>query len=272
MTRLIRAAERGFALAMQIVPRRHRFKTALLLARATVPLLVHTAAYQEQSIKNFHRPDEIVLFLLLNALTKNGTRFDLEILAEGYQHFERAYAKGRGVLVTGHHAALTLLMVRFFHDKDLHPIVVTPDDNLRVPGTAVRAATIQPSHMFLVNLRTKLRAGEIVCAMPDRAEHHGRRTIEFATAASPVIVAPAIIEVAARCGAAVLFTEVRVEGGQLVTIIAEPAASSSGDATAIMTDFISFVRERTARSAPLPPSPGTNTTRFRFLSLLAWRR
>ena len=113
MTRLIRAAERGFALAMQIVPRRHRFKTALLLARATVPLLVHTAAYQEQSIKNFHRLDEIVLFLLLNALTKNGTRFDLEILAEGYQHFERAFAIGRGVLVTGHHAALTLLMVRF---------------------------------------------------------------------------------------------------------------------------------------------------------------
>ena len=171
--------------------------------------------------------------------------------------------------MTGHHAALTLLMVRFFHDKNFHPIVVTPDDSLRAPGTAVRVATIQPSRMFLVNLRTKLRAGEIVCAMPDRAEHHGRRTIEFTTAASPVIVAPAIIEVAARCGAAVLFTEVRVEGGQLVTIIAEPAASSAGDAEAIMTDFISFVRERTARSATLPLSSGP---RSRFLSRLAWRR
>jgi lauroyl/myristoyl acyltransferase len=268
VTHLIRAAERCFALAMRTVPRHYRFQTALLLARATVPLFVRTAAYQEQSIKNFHRPHEIVLFLLLNALTKNGTRFDLEIVAEGYQHFERAYAQGKGVLMTGHHAALTLLMVRFFHDKDLNPIVVTPDDSLRVPGTSVRAATIQPSHMFLVHLRTKLRAGKVVCAMPDRAEHHGRRTIEFATAASPVIVAPAIIEVAARCGAAVLFTEVRVKGGQLVTIIAEPAASSAGDAAAIVTDFISFVRERTAPPATLPPRSGSNTTR----SLLAWRR
>src|ERR1044072_6852298 len=108
---------------MQIVPRHHRFQTALLLARATALLFVYTAAYQEQSIKNFHRADEIVLFLLLNALTKNGTRLHRKILAEVCQHFERAFAKGRGVLMTGHHAALTLLMVRFFHDKGLHPIV-----------------------------------------------------------------------------------------------------------------------------------------------------
>jgi lauroyl/myristoyl acyltransferase len=270
VTRLIRAAERCFALAMKIVPRHYRFQTALLLARVTVPLLVRTAAYREQSIKNFHRPDEIVLFLLLNALTKNGTRFDVEIVAEGYQHFERAYAKGRGVLMTGHHAALTLLMVRFLHDKNLNPIVVTPDGSLRVPGTSVRAATIPKSHMFLVHMRTKLRAGKVICAMPDRAEHHGRRTIEFETAASPVIIAPAIIEVAARCGAAVLFTEVRVEGGRLVSIITEPAPSSAGDAAAITTDFISFVKERTAAAATLPPSSGANTTPSR--SLLAWRR
>src|ERR1041384_1412459 len=231
---------------MRIVPRNYRFQTALLLARTTVPLFVRTAAYQEQSIKNFHRPDEIVLFLLLNALTKNGTRFDPEIVAEGYQHFERAYAKGKGVLLTGHHAALTLLMVRFLHDKDLHPVVLTPDHRLRVPGTSVGAETIGSSRMFLVHLRTKLRAGKVICAMPDRAEHHGQRTIEFATPAGPVIMAPAIIEVAARCGAAVLFTEVRVEGRQLVAVITDCASSPAGDASAIIADFISFVRDRTA--------------------------
>ena len=253
---------------MRTVPRQYRFQTTLLLARATVPCLVRTAAYQEQSIKNYHRPDEIVLFLLLNALSKNGTRFDLEIVAKGYQHFERAYSQGKGVLVTGHHAALTLLMVRFFHDKDLQPIVITPDSSLRIPGTSVAVETIQPSHMFLVHLRTKLRAGRVICAMPDRAEHHGQRTIEFATPAGAVIMAPAIIEVAARCGAAVLFTEVRVEGRQLVTVIADPGP---GDASAITADFISFVRERTAAAAGASSSQ-TNTNRFRLLSLLAGRR
>lgn len=272
MTRLIRAAERCFALALQIVPRHYRFQTTLLLARATVPLFVHTAAYQEQSIKNFHRPDEIVLFLLLNALTKNGTHFDLEIVVKGYQHVERAYAKGKGVLITGHHAALTLLMVRFLHDKELRPLVITPDDNLRVPGTSVRTETIQPSRMFLLHLRSKLREGKLICAMPDRAKHHRRKTIEFATPAGPVIMAPAIIEVAARCGAAVLFTEVRVEGHQLVTTIAAPAASPLGDPSAIVTDFMSFVRERTALTAAAASSSRTNTNRFDFLSFPAGRR
>ena len=257
---------------MQIVPRHYRFQTTLLLARATIPLFVHAAAYREQSIKNFHRPDEIVLFLLLNALTKNGTHFDLEIVVKGYRHVERAYAKGKGVLVTGHHAALTLLMVRFLHDKEFRPIVITPDANFKVPGTSVRTETIQPSRMFLVHLRSKLRQGKVICAMPDRAKHHGRRTIEFATPAGPVIMAPAIMEVAARCGATVLFTEVRVEGHQLVTTIAAPAASPAGDASAIVTDFMSFVRERTAPPAATASSSGNNTHRFGFLSLPANRR
>src|ERR1044072_7147198 len=162
---------------MRVVPRQYRFQAALLLPRATVPLFVWTAAYREQRIKIFHRPDEIVLYLLLNALAKNGTHFDLEIVSKGYQHFERAYAKGKGVLVIGHHAALTLLMVRFFYDKGLDPIVVTPDPRWRVQGTAVTAGTIQPLRMFLVHLCTKVRERKLVCAMPDRGEHHAGRTI-----------------------------------------------------------------------------------------------
>jgi len=258
---------------MRIVPRRFRFATALLLARVTIPLFRSTAAYREQWIKNFHRPDEIVLYLMLNALAKNGTRFDLEIAVTGYQHFERAYAKGKGVLVTGHHAALTLLMIRFFYDEGFEPVVITPDDGLRVPGTSVVAETIQPSPVFLVQLRNKLRAGKLVCAMPDRAEHHAGRTIEFATPAGAVIVAPAIIEVAARSVAEVLFTEVRVARGRLVATIAAPATSSAGVAPALIADFISFVRDCTSPTAAHALTSRTNTkSRDRFLSFAARRR
>ncbi len=261
---------------MRIVPLRYRFQTALSLARATVPLFRWTKAYREQQIKNFHRPDEIVLYLILNALVKNGTSFDLDILTEAkaYQHFERAYAQGKGVLVIGHHAALTLLMVRLFYEKGFDPTVVTPDHGFRVPGTLVTAGTIQPSRMFLVELRTKLRGGKLVCAMPDRGEHHAGRTIEFATPAGPVILAPAIIEVAARCGAEVIFTQLRVEGRQLVATIAAPAPSSAGVAPAIIQDFISFVREGTAPTAYRGlPSQKTTQNRLRVFSIFAaWRR
>jgi len=234
---------------MRTVPGQYRFQAALLLARTTVPLFRWTAAYREQHIKNFHRPDEIVLYLLLNALSKNRTPFNFEIVTKEYEHLQQAYARGKGVLVIGHHAALTLLMVRSFYDRGLDPIVVTPDNSLCVPGTRVTAGTIQPSHVFLVQLRNKLRRGKLVCAMPDRGEHHSGRTIEFETPAGPVILAPAMIEVAARCGAAVIFTEVRVEGRRLVAAIAGPAASSEDMAPAIIEDFICFVRKCTAPAA-----------------------
>lgn len=269
MTRLVPTGERWFAFALRLVPRAHRFHTALWLARATVPIFRATAAYREQELKQFHRPAEIVLFLLLNALTKNGTPVELDIAADGYQLLERAYAKGRGVLLIGHHAALTQLMVRWLHDKGLDPLVVTPDARLRVPGTAVAAGTIPKSRMFLVQLRTRLRRGRLVCAMPDRAEHHPGRTIEVSTAAGAVIIAPAILEVAARCGAEVLFTEVRVTRNALAATIAAPAASSAGDGRALTADFVSFVQDRAAASTR---EPSRRSHRFRVSSLFAARR
>lgn len=235
-----RTAELCFARAMRIVPQPRRFDAALWLAHATLPLLRQTEAYHEQHIKKFHRPREIALHLLLNALTKNGTAFDPRITVNGFEVFSDAYARGRGVLVIGHHAALSLFMVRYFYDKGLAPIVITPDRRLRAGGTRATVRTMQPSATFLVKLRSKLRRGELVCGMPDRGAHHARRTVEFAIPSGRVILAPAIIQVAARCQAEVLFTEVHLEGRRLVATITRPSATT---AETITEEFISFVRE-----------------------------
>lgn len=246
---MVRAAEFCFAAAMRLAPRRRRFGAVLLLASAVVPLLRRTSAYREQEEKGFDGPREIALHFMLNALTKNGTRFDPVLRVSGLEELERAYAAGKGVLVLGPHAALTLLMVRLFHDRGLDPVVVSPDPRMRVGGTTLTARTIQPSPTFLVKTRGRLRRGEVVCAMPDRAEHHGARTVEFATAGGRVIVAPALMHVAARCGARVVFTEAHAEGRSAVAgTISAPADASSGDA--IAEAFMDFVRERAcARSA-----------------------
>jgi hypothetical protein len=244
--KFVRASEMCFALLMRIVAQRNRFDAALRLTRAAVPVLRRTKAYREQEIKKFHGPREIALHLILNALSKNGTAFNPKFEVNGFHNVAQAHARGKGVLVIGHHAALTVLMVRLFWDKGLAPIVITPDDRLRVPGKLLAARTIQPSVMFLVKLRTQLRHGELVCGMPDRAEHHAGRTVEFASVAGQVIFAPAIIQVAARCGAEVLFTEVHIEGRRLVaTIVAPPPNSTT--AQAITEDFVSFVQEQTAK-------------------------
>jgi hypothetical protein len=240
--RLIRAAEFCFAAALRLAPRRCRFGAVLMLAGAALPLLRRTSAYRQQEGMGFDGPREIALHFMLNALTRNGTRFDPFIDVKGFGEFERAYAEGRGVLVIGPHAALTLLMIRRFYDLGLSPVVVSPDPRMRVGGTSVTARTIQPSPTFLVKVRGTLRGGGVVCAMPDRAEHHGERTVEFATAAGRVIVAPALMHVAARCGARVVFTEVHAEGRKLAGTIASPADTSTGERVA--EEFMEFVRAR----------------------------
>jgi len=246
--RLIRAAEFFFAAAMRLAPRRHRFGAAVFVARAVTPLLRLTDAYRRQELIGYDGPHEIALHFVLNALTRNGARFDPVVEVEGLAEVERAYADGKGVLVLGPHAALTLLMIRLFYDRGLDPVVITPDPWMRVAGAAVTARTVQPSPTFLVQTRGRLRRGELVCAMPDRAEHHGARTVEFDTVSGRVIVAPALMHVAARCGARVIFTEAHADGGSVVGAIHAPARASSGDA--LTRDFIAFVKERAeARSA-----------------------
>lgn len=235
---------------MRLLPCRKRFGAAMLVANAAVPLVRKTGAYREHHRLGVDGEREIALHLMLHTLTKNGTPFDPIIAVEGYEEFERAHERGTGVLVIGPHAALTLLMIRHFYDLGLDPVVITPDPSMRVGGTLVTARTVQPSPTFLVRTRSSLRRGDLVCAMPDRAEHHGDRTLEFDTAGGRVIVAPALMHLAARCGAQVVFTEVHVEGDRLAATFEAPSPNSAGSGEAITKDFIEFVRARVAgRSA-----------------------
>ena len=227
---------------MRLAPRRLRFGAAVFVARAALPLLRRTDAYRVQEMMGLDAPHEIALHFALNALTRNGARFDPVVEVRGFGELERAYADGQGVLVLGPHAALTLLMIRLFHDRGLDPVVVSPDPLMRVGGTTVTARTVQPSPTLFVKTRGRLRRGELVCAMPDRAEHHGERTVEFDTAGGRVIVAPALMHLAARCGARVFFTEVHAEGRALVGTLRAAARASSGET--ITEDFMEFVRAR----------------------------
>ena len=242
----IRIGEHGFALAMRVVPRSHRFHLAALIARGAEPMLRRTDAYREQEIKNFHNPYEISLHLVLNALTKNATTFAPPIVVKGFDELARAHSAGKGVLVIGHHAALTLLMVRFLYDQEVHPIVITPDPQMSVAGTSVTVRTIQPSPSFLLKLRSSLRRGEVVCAMPDRAEHEKQRTFDFAIPGGRVIVAPALMQVATRCGAKVIFAEIHAERNILAGTLATPSAS---DVDTITDDFVAFVRATTGSAS-----------------------
>jgi lauroyl/myristoyl acyltransferase len=241
-----------FSAAMRLVPRRRRFGAAMLIARAASPLVRRTEAFQEQRRGNVDGVGEIALHLVLNTLTKNGTGFDPVIDIKGYEEFARAVAAGKGVLLISPHTVLSLLMVRFLYDAGHDPVTIAADPQMRVSGTTLTAHTLQPSPTFLVAIRTLLRRGGLVCGMPDRGEAREGRTVEFATVNGPVILAPALIQVAARCGAQVVFLEVHAGERGVEATMVTPPAPSDGSADAITEDFIKFVQAHAeSRSAYL---------------------
>lgn len=239
---LFHLAARCFAMTMWLVPRSRRFGAALFVARSAVPLIRRTAAYRQQRACKIDDDLDIAVYFVLMALTKTGVAFDPLFVIKGYDEFRRAHAAGRGVMVICPHAALTLFLARLFHDDGLEAVIITADSRMLIGGTRKPAQTLQPSPTFLVTMLGLLRGGAIVCAMPDRAEHHKDQTVEFETAAGPIIIAPALMRVAARCGAKVIFSEMHVEGRGIVATFASPAPTCEGSADAITDGFIEFVR------------------------------
>jgi lauroyl/myristoyl acyltransferase len=231
-----------FAMAMRLIPRRRRFGVAMLLARAAAPFFRRTEAFREQRKGNVDGVCEIALHFVLNTLTKNGIEFDPVMIVNGHEEVERPLAAGRGVLLISPHTTLSLLVIRFFHDAGYDPIVIAADPQMRVSGTSVTATTIQPSPTFLVTARTRLRTGKFLCAMPDRAEHTEGRTVEFDTANGRIILAPALMQLAARCGAQVVFVKAHVEGRAVIADMVSPSLSSDNSGDAITADFIQFVQ------------------------------
>ncbi|HET9982149.1 MAG TPA: hypothetical protein VFQ38_01115 [Longimicrobiales bacterium] len=247
---LLHLAANALGLSLRIVPRRHRFGAASLVARALRPLLARTTLYREQLRHRVDSLPEIALFRVLDALTRTGTRFDPVMTIDGGEALQAALQSGRGVLVVAPHAMLTTLIVRRLHDMGCAPEVVSADPGMRIDGTRLPARTIQPSPAFLLAVRSRLRAGGVVCAMIDRGEPSEGRTVEFATPGGPVLVADALVRLAVRCGARVVFTTFRLdERGRVVAALASPDAASSGSPEAILGDFAAFVRTHVARIA-----------------------
>jgi len=244
-----------FATAVRMLPRRWRFGAAMRFARAAEPLLRRTPAFRVQDVWNVDGAPEIATHLVLWTLTRHGVRFDPVIVARGYEGLLRAHAEGRGVLLVAAHAALGVTAIHFFHRDALAPIIVAPEPQMRVPGTAVFVETVQPAPTFLLSVRDRLRAGRLVGTMLDVLEHHGDLTFEFDTPRGSAIMSSALLQVAVRCEARVVFMEVHVEKGRLVGCFVTPASDTVEGLT---EEFIAYVRqhqERRCAAAIAPAAP-----------------
>ena len=238
-----RAAVLLFAAAMMLIPRRRRFGAILFCARLLAPFQRRAGA--------FDGPAETAVHRIVLLLTNLGVPFDPVVAWEGYDAFVRLCREGRGVLLAAPHAALGQLSIRTNHDAGLQPITITSDP-MRIAGTRIEAETIQPSPAFLVTARRRLMEGRLVGAMLDRAEHEGERTFEVATAQGPVIVAPGLLRLAARCGVPVAFVEAHVEDGKVAGTF---AIATSTTEEGLTEEFVDFVRSHVRNPQPATRNP-----------------
>jgi hypothetical protein len=225
------------AAAVRVLPRRRRFRAAVLLARALEPLLRKTAQFRLQAKSGLDGPHEIAANLVLRSLTRHGIEFDPDLAVRGWDEFARACREQRGVLLAAPHMALMLFILRLCHDYRISMLGIMTAPEL-IYGTRVMAATIAPSPTFLVKARNTLRGGGLVVALLDLSEHRPRRTVEVQTERGPVIVAPALLQIAAACRAQVVFMEMHVDGYRVAGNIV-PAASDSVDG--LTREFAEFV-------------------------------
>lgn len=236
-------AGRLFGLAMRLVPTRFRFAVAVRLAGVLAVPMRRTRVF-DGFVRTLRVNSErdISLHLLLTAMSASGTAFDLPLTVHGEEILHEALASGRGTVIVAPHALLSLLILRYLHDRRHSLTILSNDPEISLAGTGTAAPTVQPSPTVLVALRSRLRAGQIVCAMIDRVESTGKQTVAFDSRVGQLHVSDSLIRLAVRCDAHILFTAARAEARDVRLTVAAPRPDSSGVPEAIAGDFIGFVQ------------------------------
>ena len=179
---LLHASAGVLATALRAVPRRHRFKAALVIARALTPAIALTTMHRELRGQRVDGSGEIAVYRLLDAMTTWGTEFDPLLRFEGGEEFLAAARNRRGLLIISPHAMLGTIVLRRLDDLGVPASVVAADANMRVLGTSRRVDVIVPSPAFMIGIARRLRDGGTVVAAIDRGDPTERRAIRIDTA------------------------------------------------------------------------------------------
>jgi hypothetical protein len=244
----LRAAGLLVALGFRVVPRQLRFRAAIALARLIEPIIRRTYTYE---CRNRHGTDgirEICLELILMVLTRYGTSFDPIVDLEGVEQLpSRA---GGPLVVISPHTMLSILFLRYLEDTGYEPLVITPDQTLRTPGTRRAARVLCPSASLLLQVRRHFKAGHTIAAMIDRGEPE-RRSVAIASSGRTLHVSEALVKLAIRHDATVLFLGTKMtRSGRVVSRLARPSHNES--VGSVLADFVQFVE--TLRSPSPDPS------------------
>jgi lauroyl/myristoyl acyltransferase len=226
------------ALAFRALPERLRFRAAIVVARWLEPLIALTRGYQERTRLRTDDLRETSLELLLMMLTRHRTTFDPVLHVDGIEHLPAA---GSGPnLIVGPHTMLSTLFIRHLDDAGHDPVVITADPDQGVPGRRTRARVVCPSPVLLFRVRRYLEEGNTVAGMIDRRETE-RHSATVKTSGGPVFVSDALLQLAVRHGARIVFIATNLDDASRIVIRLASPSHGSHDVHDIVTDFADFV-------------------------------
>jgi hypothetical protein len=123
--------------------------------------------------------------------------------------------------------------------------VVSPEKML-VLGTIAPVRLIDPTPTFLLQVRKVLQANGLVGAMIDRDVITTRSTFEVTTDRGPVVIADALIHVAFRTKAKIVFHAGYLDGEDVVVTFDVPSEEESRSVEGITAALVSFLQKHVA--------------------------
>jgi hypothetical protein len=238
-------------LAFRLLPTRHRFRAAVVFSHLMRPLITRTAAFEARLELQTDRIEETSLDLILTELTRRGVTFDPLIEIDGVEHDPRP---GDGpCLIAGAHMMLNTLYARHLFDRGVPFGGITAEPDMCYRGTRVISDVILvPSRDLLLNVRRRLLQGGVVCGLLDR-DIAERRTTEFETVNGKLIVSQALLQVALRVGARIVFFGSRMRDDHTVVISLRRAEASTLDG--VTAELVCFVDQVMSGATPRTSHP-----------------
>lgn len=248
----LRQAGRCIAVAFRAVPQSHRFTVAVSLGRLIEPLVARTEAWNMRQLLRTDSLRETSLDLVLLMLDRHRVRYDPRVEVIGGEHLEGDAPNG--TLVVSPHAMLAAHLTRVLHDRGIPLQVVSPEITQPITGIGRAVRVLMPSPWLLVRARRALRSGEVIAAMIDRGEPE-RRSVTMQTSSGPLLVSMALLQVAVRQRARIVFLHGRLEERRIVLTLERPSDEASVEA--ILADFSDFVDRAVHAVALVAPTAGT---------------
>ena len=240
-------AGRSAVLALRVVPRRHRFAAARLLAHALEPIVLRTAVYRTWH-ERLDSVREMALYGVMTLMDREQVPFDPALRVVGAELLHDEMRRGRGLLMLGLHQTLVTLFPRYLHDIGCTPTIVASTDSFPIVGTGVAFPALQSSAGLLVRVRTQLRAGGLVCAMIDAGGHE---PAPIETASGPKRISHSWMRLAHRCQAGILFASVHLEPKHIVLSLTRPAYAPDASEDDVVRAVVSHVSAQTQRMVSL---------------------